>query len=148
MRFSAWFAPAAFVAFAVTSTSIAGPRFPYSTAVQNGDISTARILFGNGAQGGVPGHDAAPVFTDLSAYQMYYAVVTPSDCDDACARRIYRTLLTAHRMDTAIVGERVSVLSAQTDPQDKHYQICRIRRSSPSRSRTAYILCNALAEQP
>jgi hypothetical protein len=147
MRFAASFALAATVALAGTS-AVAAPRFPYSTTVQNGDISTARILFGNGAQGGVPGHDAAPVFTDLSAYQTYYAVVTPSDCDDACARQIYRTLLSAHRMDTALVGERVAVLSAQTDPREKQYQICRIRRSAPSRSRTAYILCNALADQP
>lgn len=147
MRFTASFALTAILALAFTP-AVAGPRFPYTTIVQNGDISTARILFGSGAQGGVPGRDAAPVFTDIGAYQTYYAVVTPSDCDDACARRIYRTLVTGHRMDTAIVGERVSVLSAQTDSQDKQYQICRIRRSGPSRSRIAYILCNALADQP
>jgi hypothetical protein len=148
MGFRVSLALSALIALAGTSTGEAAPRFPYSTTIQNGDISTARILFGNGAQGGVAGRDAAPVFSDVSAYQTYYAVVTPSECDDACARRIYHTLSAARRMDTAIVGERVTVLGAQTDPQDRQYQICRIRRPLTSRSRSAYILCNALADQP
>jgi hypothetical protein len=126
------------------ANAVAGGEYPYTTTVLTGDISTARVRFGDAAQMGVPEHDAAPVFTDIPAYELYYRVVGDENCDDACASRIYHRLSAAGRMDIAVAGEKVVVLGAQVDPDEHQYHICRIRRVHPRLPAANLILCVAL----
>lgn len=132
-------------ALASSAAAAKGTRFPYTATVQGRDISAGRVIFGDAAQGGVPGKDPAPGFGDHSPSETNYAVVAASDCDGTCAHRVSHTL-SSNLTDVAI-SARVT-LGAQTDPEDKQYGVCRIRRSAPSKSSTALVLCNALEQQP
>lgn len=117
---------------------------PYTTKVVNGDIGSARLVFGDAAAAGI--RDAIPAFTDIDAYEQYYKLDDENDCDDACLRRIYRPLKESGRIRMLTVGAVVRVIGHMHDPDDPQYEICRVRLQGSSR--IWLMLCSGLADQP
>lgn len=116
----------------------------YTTKVLNGDIGSARLVYGDSAQMGTL--DALPAFTDIDAYELYYKFDDNNDCDDSCMRAVYRPLKANGRIRMLTAGTPVTVIGHFPDPQESQYEVCRLRLRGSSR--TWLSLCTGLAQQP
>ena len=90
------------------------------------------------------GHDAVPAFSDVRAYQTYYRLDGDNNCDERCLRPLYSQMKRDGVMRPLISGDRVVVLSAFVDPEDKRYRICRVKTARG----TWLVICDALAVSP
>ncbi|HTA39430.1 MAG TPA: hypothetical protein VK760_10150 [Candidatus Acidoferrales bacterium] len=136
-------AVAAVMMLAVAPASVA-TSFPYTTTIANGDIETARLVYGD--QAAVGERDALPAFTDLDAYKFYYKFDDDRNCDDSCVAAAYHTLKGAGRIRLLTVSTKVTVLSKLADPDDPNYEICRVH--IPNSSKTWFVLSAGLADGP
>lgn len=133
------------VAICVGFTGIAyAASVPYSTTVVNGDMGSARLVYGDSAQVGIL--DALPAFTDIDAYELYYRFDDNNDCDDTCLRAPYRALKDQGRVRMLTVGTPVRVVGHMHDPQEPQYEVCKITLRHSSRMWLA--LCTGLGKQP
>lgn len=132
------------VAVLLTSPASASRKLPYTTTIKCGEIMTARLTLGPRAQMCEPGLDAIPAFTDIRSYEAYYKVDGDQSCDENCLRPIYNEMRRDGRMHPLISGDPVTVLAVTRDPDDAHYQVCRVKAA---RGRWL-ILCLALADYP
>lgn len=132
-----------FALFAAATTA-ASAFAAYSTKVIGGDLGSARLVYGDDAQAGIL--DALPSFTDIDAYESYYAQDDRRDCDDDCMRGIYRPLKAEGRIRMLTVGTPVTVVGHFPDPQASQFDVCRIRLRGSSR--TWLSLCSGLARAP
>jgi hypothetical protein len=132
-------------AFATTrAPSLADSKPPYETKIACGEIVTAQIVFGEIASACSEGRDAVPAFSNEASYQAYYRFDADPSCDVKCLRPMYSQMKRAGVMYPLISGDKVIVLSSKTDPEDKHYRICRIKTA---RGRWI-VACLALANFP